>query len=120
MSQVVPAASIDEIHGKPYGRSDGYFYQSKKTGKTFYRERVENYQKNQSPRQKWNSEAFAYANRELAKLRATPELEAELQSQYQAANHVASNGKTYTTLWSWKFNSLLHDYKLSHPFVNPV
>ena len=39
------------------------------TSKT-HRSREENYQKNQSPRQKWNSAAFAYANRELAKLRS--------------------------------------------------
>ena len=118
MSEIVTSSGIDRIHGKLQKRDDGYFYV--RNGKQFFRSREENYQKNQSPRQKWNSEAFAYANRELAKLRATPELEAQLQSCYEAANHVASNGKTYTTIWSWKFNSLLHDYKLSHPFISPV
>ena len=118
MSEIVTSSGIDRIHGKLQKRDDGYFYV--RNGKQFFRSREETYQKNQSPRQKWNSAAFTYANRELAKLRATPELEAQLLSRYEAANHVASNGKTYTTLWSWKFNSLLHDYKLSHPFINPV
>jgi hypothetical protein len=119
MSQVVPAASIDEIHGKPYGRSDGYFYQSKKTGKTFYRERVENYQKNQSPRQKWNSTAFKAANTQLKLILNNPDSKAQMEADYEAAKHIASNGKAYSTIRAWKFNSLLHEYKLSHPFVQP-
>ncbi|MBQ7631958.1 MAG: hypothetical protein IJS82_04275 [Paludibacteraceae bacterium] len=116
MSQVVPAAAINEIHGKPNGRSIGYFYQSKITGKTFYRERIEDYQKNQSPRQKWNSAAFKAANAQLKIILNDPDLKAQLQADYEAANHIASNGKAYTTLRAWKFNSLLHDWKQSHPF----
>ena len=27
-----------------------------------------------------------------------------------------SNGKTYATVRAWKYNSLIHDYKQSHPF----
>ena len=61
MARIVPAEHIFEIHGKLSGKSSGYFYLSKQTGKTYYREREEGYQKNQSPRQKWNSAAFAYA-----------------------------------------------------------
>ena len=118
MSEIVTSSGIDRIHGKLQKRDDGYFYV--RNGKQFFRSREETYQKNQSPRQKWNSAAFAYANRELAKLRATPELESQLRSDFEAANHIASNGKTYTTVWAWKFNSLLRDYKLSHPFINPV
>lgn len=73
MSEIVTSSGIDRIHGKLKKRDDGYFYV--RNGKQFFRSLEENYQKNQSPRQKWNSAAFAYANRELAKLRATPELE---------------------------------------------
>ena len=68
MSEIVTSSGIDRIHGKLQKRDDGYFYV--RNGKQFFRSREENYQKNQSPRQKWNSAAFAYANRELAKLRA--------------------------------------------------
>jgi hypothetical protein len=116
MSQVVPSAGIDEIHGKPYGRCSGYFYQSKKTGRTFYRERIEDYQKNQSPRQKWNSAAFKAANTELKLILNNPERKAQLQPDYEAAGHIATNGKPYTTLRAWKFNSLIHDWKLAHPY----
>ena len=40
-----------------------------------------------------------------------------LRKALEAANHIASNGKTYSTLWAWKFNSLLYEYKQSHPFA---
>ena len=116
MSRVIPAASIDEIHGKPYGRCIGYFYQSKKTGKTFYRERIEDYQKNQSPRQKWNSAAFKAANTQLKEISASEEMKAQMEAEYEATNHIATNGKSYTTSRAWKFNSLLHDWKSAHPF----
>ena len=116
MSQVIPSANIDEIHGKPYGRCIGYFYQSKKTGKTFYRERIEDYQKNQSPRQKWNSAAFKAANTALKQMFNNPDLKAQLESDYEAANHIATNGKSYTTSRAWKFNSLIHDWKIAHPY----
>ena len=75
--------------------------------------------KKQSPRQKWNSEAFAYANRQLALLKSSPELEQQLLQDYEVSNHIAANGKEYATLWAWKFNSLLFEYKQAHPFSNP-
>lgn len=115
MSQVITSSGIDTLHGKTEGRSRGYFYQSKITGKTFYRERDETYQQNQSPRQKWNSAAFHYANSQY-KLLTTPEAKAQLTADFEAAYHVATNGKTYATVRAWKFNSLLHDYKQAHPF----
>ena len=116
MSQVIPSANIDEIHGKPYGRCIGYFYQSKKTGKTFYRERIEDYQKNQSPRQKWNSAAFAYAHKELHTIEANAELTAKMEADYKTAKHKAPNGKEYATAHAWKFNSLLWEWKQKHPY----
>jgi hypothetical protein len=77
--------------------------------------RNENYQQNQSPRQKWNSAAFKYANAQL-KLLTSPEAKAQLEADFEAAKHIASNGKTYTTVRAWKFNSLIHDYKQAHPY----
>lgn len=115
MSQIIPSSGIDTIHGKTESCSRGYFYQSKITGKTFYRERDETYQRNQSPRQKWNSAAFKYANSQL-KLLTSPEAKAQLAADFEAAHHIASNGKSYTTVRAWKYNSLIHDYKQSHPF----
>ena len=113
MSEIKTSSGIDEIRGKTNGRDSGYFYM--RNGKQFYRTRKESYQQNQSPRQKWNSAAFKYANSQL-KLLTTPEAKAQLAADFEAANHIASNGKKYTTIRSWKFNSLLYDYKQSHPF----
>lgn len=116
MADVIFIDPVNAIHGKLKKTSDGYFWQSRVTGKRFYRQREENYQQNQSPRQKWNSQAFKYAHQQLRLLMSTPEFIARLRSDYEAANHRAPNGKTYTTLRAWKFNSLLHAYKLAHPF----
>ena len=115
MSQIITSSGIDTIHGKTDGRSRGYFYQNITTGRTFYRERDETYQQNQSPRQKWNSAAFKYANSQL-KLITTPEAKAQLQADFEAAHHIASNGKTYATARAWKFNSLIFEFKQAHPF----
>lgn len=113
MSKVKTSSGIEQIHGKTNGRDSGYFYM--RNGKQFYRSREENYQQNQSPRQKWNSAAFKYANSQL-KLLTSPEAQTQLAADFEAANHIASNGKKYTTVRAWKFNSLIHDYKLAHPF----
>ena len=60
MSEIITSSGIDIIRGK-FKKSDaGYFYM--RNGKQFYRTREEGYQKNQSPRQKWNSDAFKYAH----------------------------------------------------------
>ena len=74
---------------------------------------------NQSPRQKWNSTAFKAANTQLKLILNNPDSKAQMEADYEAAKHIASNGKAYSTLRAWKFNSLLHEYKLSHPFVQP-
>ena len=116
MAKIRTSSGIDEVHGKVYGCDRGYFYM--RNGKQFYREREETYQQNQSPRQKWNSAAFAYANSQL-KLLTSPEAKSQLEADFEAAQHIASNGKTYKTSRAWKFNSLIHDYKQSHPFVFP-
>ena len=117
MAEIETILSIDNVHGKLKKSDKGYFYV--RNGKQFYRNREETYQKKQSPRQKWNSEAFAYANRQLALLKSSPELEQQLLQDYEESNHIAANGKEYPTLWAWKFNSLLFEYKQAHPFSNP-
>ena len=114
MAKIETTSAINQIHGKTNSRDRGYFYM--RNGKQFYRDRDETYQQNQSPRQKWNSAAFAYANKITNELFSSPESEAQLKAEYEAAQHIASNGKAYSTLRAWKFNSLLHDYKLAHPF----
>jgi len=114
MAQIETASAINQIRGKTNGRDSGYFYM--RNGKQFFRTREETYQKNQSPKQKYNSAAFAYANAYMAEHYGTPEAKTQLAAEYEAAHHIASNGKPYKTPWSWKFNSLQYDYKQAHPF----
>lgn len=114
MAIIQTSSGIDKVHGKLNKKTEGYFYI--RNGKQFYRNREENYQKHQSPKQKWNSEAFAYAQKCLQQLLSSPESTSQLTAEYEAANHIASNGKQYTTLRAWKFNSLLYEYKQAHPF----
>ncbi|MBR1878284.1 MAG: hypothetical protein IJ814_04665 [Paludibacteraceae bacterium] len=114
MSEIKTSSGVDIIRGK-FKRADaGYFYI--RNGKQFYRDREETYQQNQSPRQKWNSAAFAYAHRELHAIESDPALTAQMNADYESALHLAPNGKTYPTAHAWKFNSLLYEYKQSHPF----
>ncbi len=114
MAEIELASGINQMHGKANGSDPGYFYVRK--GKQFFRTREETYQKNQSPRQKYNSAAFAYANSYMAQNYGSPEGKAQLQAEYEAAHYIGSNGNKYTTAWSWKFNSLQFEYKQTHPF----
>ena len=115
MAEIDPTQAVDYIHGKLKSTDPGYFYV--KNDKQFYRDREETYQQNQSPRQKYNSEAFAYANDQMAEHYGTPVGKLRLKAEFEAANHIGSNGKTYATPWSWKFNSLQFDWKIAHPFL---
>ena len=114
MAEVETNAAINQLHGKPNGKDPGYFYM--RNGKQFYRTREETYQQNQSPRQKYNSEVFAYANDYMAQHYKSPEGKARLNAEFEAAKHIGTNGKTYTTAWSWKFSSLHYEYRQTHPF----
>lgn len=114
MAEIETTSAINLIRGKFQSTDSGYFYM--RNGKQFYRTRKETYQKNQSPRQKYNSEVFAYANDQMALHYKSPEGKLRLKAEFEAANHIGSNGKTYATAWSWKFNSLQHEYRQAHPF----
>lgn len=114
MAVIETSDPINHISGKLGGNSSGYFYT--RNGKQFYRVREEGYQAKQSPRQKWNSAAFAYAHKQLHAIEADAELTAQMQAEYKAAKHIATNGKSYTTAHAWKFNSLLQEWKQTNPF----
>ena len=116
MAEITTENPVESIKGKLGGTSSGYFYM--RNGKQFYRTREENYQKNQSPRQKWNSAAFAYAHRELNKIEKDETLTQEMNAAYEAAKHLAPNGKFYLTAHALKFNCLIHEYKQANPLEN--
>ena len=114
MAKIGTANPVESVQGKLTSKDSGYFYT--RNGKQFYRTREENYQKNQSPRQKWNSAAFAYAHKQLRAIESDDSLIAQMNADYESANHLAPNGKSYPTAHAWKFNCLLHEYKLANPF----
>ena len=114
MAKIKTSVAIEEVHGKANGKDKGYYYM--RNGKQFYREREETYQQNQSPKQKYNSEVFAYANDYMARNYGTSEGKAKLKAEFEAAQHIGTNGKMYTTSWAWKFNSLQFEYRQAHPF----
>ena len=116
MAKIRTNNPVESIKGKLGGTDSGYFY--KRNGKQFYRIREENYQQNQSPRQKWNSAAFAYAHKQLCAIESDVSQTAQMNAAYEAANHLASNGKSYLTAHAWKFNCLIHEYKQANPFEN--
>lgn len=115
MAKVETSYPVSSISGKISSNNSGYFYI--RNGKQFYRSREETYQANQSPRQKWNSAAFAYAHKELRAIESDTKTTAVMHADYERAHHIAPNGKSYPTAHAWKFNSLLHDWKQSHPFA---
>lgn len=114
MAKIGTSNPVESIKGKLGGTDSGYFYI--RNGRQFYRTREENYQKNQSLRQKWNSAAFAYAHRQLRTIESDTLQTAQMNADYETAKHVATNGKKYTTAHAWKFNCLLHEYKQANPF----
>ena len=115
MAEIDPSSAIHHIRGKLKKSDPGYFYV--RNGKQHYRDRKEDYQQNQSRKQEYNSKVFGYANAHMAEHYGTPEGKARLKAEFDAANHIGSNGKTYTTAWAWKFNSLQFEYRQAHPFV---
>lgn len=114
MAKITTEHPVESIQGKLGGDSSGYFYM--RNGKQFYRTREENYQKNQSPRQKWNSAAFAYAHKKLRAIESDETLTAQMNADYGVAKHLALNGKSYSTAHAWKFNCLIYEYKQTNPF----
>ena len=56
-----------------------------------------------------------YAHRELNKIEKDETLTQEMNAAYEAAKHLAPNGKSYPTAHAWKFNCLIHEYKQANP-----
>ncbi len=115
MAEVSYEFPIEAMHGKIRKVHHGYHYTTK-SGKRFYREREETYQKNQSPRQKWNSAAFAYAHQQLRLIESNPDTLAQMNADWEAAKHIGPNGRLMQTAHGWKFNMLITEYKTANPF----
>lgn len=113
MADVSNASHIQILHGKTSKHDRGYFYETP-FGKQKYRTRKEGYQKNQSPKQKWNSLAFAWAHAQLRALLAEPEQVKQIKLDYRAAMRRTPNGKVYADAQGWKFAMLQLQWKSEH------
>lgn len=113
MAKIEPSPIIEGIHGKTDKKAKGYH--TNRHGKQFYIEREEGYQKNQSPRQKWNSAAFAYAHQQLRLIESDPDTLAQMNADWEVAKHIGQNGRLMQTAHGWKFNMLIAEYKTANP-----
>lgn len=116
MAKLILSDPVQKVSGKLSRSAKGYYYVDK-DGRQLYRHREETYQKNQSPRQKWNSAAFAYAHRQLSALTATPDGLQAIEQEYHVAGKMNPTGtKTYASATGWKFVALQQEWRVAHPF----
>ncbi len=114
MSKVNPG-EVRYYHGKMSKNDPGYFYVTQK-GEQYFRKREEKYQRNQSPRQKWNSLAFGYAHKKIRQLWSSDELIEQVNQEWQNAHKIGPNNRPYSDAKGWKFAMLQADWKAEHPF----
>ena len=114
MSKVNPG-EVRYYHGKMSKNDPGYFYVTQK-GEQYFRKREEKYQRNQSPRQKWNSLAFGYAHKKIRQLWSSDELIEQVNQEWQNAHKIGPNNRPYPDAKGWKFAMLQADWKAEHPF----
>ena len=114
MSKVNPG-EVRYYHGKMSKNDPGYFYVTQK-GEQYFRKREEKYQRNQSPRQKWNSLAFGYSHKKIRQLWSSDELIEQVNQEWQNAHKIGPNNRPYPDAKGWKFAMLQADWKAEHPF----
>lgn len=115
MAQTTPSTLVDSIHGKVKKNDKGYYYHV--NGKQFYRERKETYQKRQSPRQRWITQSFAYAQGEMNRLN-TLEAQEAYTAEWLAAGKLGPDGKRYSYAYRWKLAMIKRQWLLDNPFEN--
>ena len=106
---------VQAFRGKMSKKSKGYFYVTKK-GRQYFRLREETYQKNQSPRQKWNSLAFGYAHKQVRQLWSSQEQIDQVTQEWNTAHRIGPNARPYEDPKEWKFVMLQQQWKLDNPF----
>ena len=110
MSKVNPG-EVRYYHGKMSKNDPGYFYVTQK-GEQYFRKREETYQRNQSPRQKWNSLAFGYAHKQIRQLWSSDEQIDQVNQEWQTAHKIGPNNRPYPDAKGWKFAMLQVERKL--------
>ena len=94
--KVTNETSVVLRHGKEGKFSRGYYYEGP-NGQQFYRTRREDYQQQQSPKQKWNSLSFAAAQKQLTPLWNNPEQAALIVQEWKDAMRIGPNNRSYPT-----------------------
>ena len=106
---------VQIMHGKPTKFSKGYYYEGPQ-GQQLFRGRREGYQKNQSPRQKWNSLSFAAAQKQLTPLWNDPQQAALIVREWKDAMRIGPTNRSYPTAKGWKLAMLQAEWKINNPF----
>lgn len=106
---------VKTFRGKMSKKSEGYYYVTKKN-RQYYRLREETYQKNQSPRQKWNSLAFGYAHKRVRQIWTNQEQIDQVTLEWTEAKRIGPNNRTYSEPKEWKFVMLQQQWKQDNPF----
>ncbi len=115
MAKIENAQPTQAVHGKFASTEDVYYY-TDKDGNQRARKRVENYQQNRSPRQRWYNLAFGYAHQHMREAFADAAATQQVISDWTAANKIGPNGKLFHTARAWKFASFQQEWKTAHPF----
>ena len=65
----------------------------------------------------WEQEVVSsnHAHKQLRAIESDASQTAQMNEDYDAAKHLAPNGKSYPTAYAWKFNCLIHEYKQANP-----
>ena len=113
--KVTNESSVVIRHGKEGKFSKGYYYEGP-NGQQFYRTRREDYQQQQSPKQKWNSLSFAAAQKQLTPLWNNPEHAALIVQEWKDAMRIGPNNRSYPTAKGWKLAMLQKQWRLDNPF----
>lgn len=103
------------LHGKPSKNAEGYYYVTAK-GEQKFRNRDESYHKKQSPKQKWQSSAFAYAQSQANAIWDDPEQRAQLEQEWRATFLEHPENKKYANAKGWKFALLKQQWQFEHPY----
>ena len=115
MAKLFTSEPTQEIHGKMSSKDEVYYY-TNAAGKQFARKRIEDYQQHRTPKQRWNSLAFAYAHQQMAIAFADQASTQQVIADWKDAYKLAPNGQICETARGWKFAMLQQEWRMEHPY----
>ena len=115
MAKVTTESPVVKRHGKMRKKDKGYFYTTP-SGDQKYRNRPENYQQKRTPFQKWHTESFVWAHKQIRELWQDPQAIKQITREWKDAMHYGPNNKQYSDPKGWKYAYLQLQWKTEHPF----